>query len=381
MASTAYSQSLIDAAGISESGDLNYLNVVRLLKAIEARFKPLEAQSGSLDAAIEAIRKVGLDRINEVLVPAIQLILDIQSKGFMIAASSTPATMVTGDVLTFVIDDEGQRALFTPSDFVALTRASTPDDYAVLRTVAYTASTGQYIGQVIAYEGSAGPHSNWVLGALAGSTMASVMAMSRVMAARADAVAAAAVAVPAAVTATAKAGVATDAAAQAVAAAQAAAAFDPSAYYTKSATYSKSQADTKFATEADARATAIGDEAIARSSADAALSTAIGGRVAKLTWVAKSANFAAVAGNAYVIAGAITATFPAAPAEEDTIGFLGEAAETTPYTLNLNGKNFEGATTDITVAKPFLVLFAYRLGAWPTDTALCSRSRIRNFSS
>ncbi len=257
MASPAFALSLVDAAGLSEAGDLDYTAIVRILKAIEARFKPLEAQSGSLNAAIEAVRKVGLDRINEVLVPAIQLILDIQSKGFMIAASATPATMVVGDVLTFVIDDEGQRALFTPSDFVGLTRASTSDDYAVLRTVAYTTDDGRYIGRIISFEGDPGPHSDWVLGALAGSTMASVMALDLSLSARADAVAAAAAAVPAATTATTKAAIATDAAAQAVAAALAAATFDPAAYYPKTATYSKTEVDTKVSDEATARTTAI----------------------------------------------------------------------------------------------------------------------------
>ncbi len=364
MASPAFSLSLVDAAGLSETGNLDYTSIVRILRAIEARLKPLETQSGSLNAAIEAVRKVGLDRINEVLVPAIQLILDIQSKGFMIAGSSTSATMVVGDVLTFVIDDEGQRALFTPSDFVGLTRKGTPDDYAVLRTVAYTVEDGKFIGQVVSFEGDPGPHTDWVLGALAGSTMASVMAMSRVLAARDDAVAAASVAVPAATTATTKASVATDAAAAAIAAAAAAATFDPSAFYPKTATYSKSQVDTAIGNEATARAAAVTDEATARANADTALNAAVNARVSKLVWEAKSANFVAVAGKTYAITGAITATLPDTPTEDDTIGFLGEAAETTAYTINLNGKSFEGSTANVTVGKPFLVLFAYRLGAW-----------------
>ena len=339
MASPAFSLSLVDAAGLSETGNLDYTSIVRILRAIEARLKPLETQSGSLNAAIEAVRKVGLDRINEVLVPAIQLILDIQSKGFMIAGSSTSATMVVGDVLTFVIDDEGQRALFTPSDFVGLTRKATPVDYAVLRTVAYTVEDGKLIGQVVSFEGDPGPHTDWVLGALAGSTMASVMAMSRVLAARDDAVAAASVAVPAATTATTKASVAT-------------------------ATYWKSQVDTAIGNEATARAAAVTDEATARANADTALNAAVNARVSKLVWEAKSANFVAVAGKTYAITGAITATLPDTPTEDDTIGFLGEAAETTAYTINLNGKSFEGSTANVTVGKPFLVLFAYRLGAW-----------------
>lgn len=369
MASPAFSLSLVDAAGLSETGNLDYTSIVRILRAIEARLKPLETQSGSLNAAIEAVRKVGLDRINEVLVPAIQLILDIQSKGFMIAGSSTSATMVVGDVLTFVIDDDGQRALFTPSDFVGLTRKATPDDYAVLRTVAYTVEDGKFIGQVVSFEGDPGPHTDWVLGALAGSTMASVMAMSRVLAARDDAVAAASVAVPAATTATTKASVATDAAAAAIAAAAAAATFDPSAYYPKTATYSKSQVDTAIGNEATARAAAVTDEATARANADSALDTAltsaINARVSKLTLQTKNANFNAAAGNAYLITAGITCTFPASPAVGDRIGIITESAiKATPCTINLNGATCDGLTTNIVIATGLDLVFEFYEGAW-----------------
>lgn len=346
MASPAFSLSLVDAAGLSETGNLDYTSIVRILRAIEARLKPLETQSGSLNAAIEAVRKVGLDRINEVLVPAIQLILDIQSKGFMIAGSSTSATMVVGDVLTFVIDDEGQRALFTPSDFVGLTRKGTPDDYAVLRTVAYTVEDGKFIGQVVSFEGDPGPHTDWVLGALAGSTMASVMAMSRVLAARDDAVAAASVAVPAAATATAKAGVATDAAAAAIAAAATAATFDPSAYY------SKSQIDTAIGNEATARATAVTDEATARAGADTALANAI----AAITFGSlrphqiKTVNFSAAAFYRYRCetgAGAISTSLPATPVDGTIVTFRRKGANN--LTIGRNGKTISNSATDLVI--------------------------------
>lgn len=172
MSSPAFSKSLIDALGISDRAVFDYTTLVRLLKAIEARLNPLEDQSGSLDAAIEAIRKVGLDRINEVLVPAIQLILEFQSKGFLVASSSTAATLGNGNILTLIIGDEQGRAIFTPAPFVALTREATPNDYAICRTVSYVQDSGVYICEVVAFAGAAGPHSDWVIGALAGSTIA-----------------------------------------------------------------------------------------------------------------------------------------------------------------------------------------------------------------
>ena len=372
MTSPLFSRSLIDAAGVGDRSTFDFAVLTRILKAIEARLNPLEAQSGSLDAAIEAIRKVGLDRINEVLVPAIQMILDIQSKGYLIANSSTSATLANGNILTLTIDDEDQRRLFTPSPFVALTRAATPDDYAILRTVAYTEQDGKYIGEVLSFEGSAGPHGDWVLGALAGSTIAGLSALNRALTARNEAVAAAAAAVPAAAVATAKADLATEKAALAVAAAAAAATFDPSSYY------SKAQVDSAIAAEATARGTAVSNEATvranavsaeatARADADAALLAMVNGKVAKLAWSKKTASFAAVAGNNYLLkhTAAATVTFPATVAEGDRIGLIIEdEAETYAVTIAFSGKSFGGAATDVAIKRGVTLIFEYFDNAW-----------------
>lgn len=357
MASTPFSQSLINAAGLTETGDLDFLSITRILKAIETRLSPLEAQSGSLDAAIEAIRKVGLDRINQVLVPAIQLILDIQSKGYLIASSATSATLAVGNILNLTISDPDAKRLFTPSPFVALTRAATPDDYAILRTIAYTADDGKYFGEVLSFEGSVGPHNDWVLGALAGSTIAGLSSLNRALTARNEAVAAAAAAVPAAATATSKAAQASEAAAAAIAAAVAAATFDPSSYYSKTQVDTAIAAEatargTAVAGEATARGTAISAEATARTDADSALQTAIDGLKFSSfrPFSKKTGNFNAAAFYRYRCetgAGAITATLPASPADGDIITIRRKGANS--VIVGRNGKTIAGLSEDLTI--------------------------------
>ncbi len=172
MTSVPFTRSLVEAAGLSPTGELDYASIVRILKSVDARLMPLENQSGALEAAIAAVRKVGLDRINEVLVPAIQLVFKIQSMGFLVARSGSAVTLADGDVLTFVIDEEQGRALFTPGPFIAVTREANTDDYAICRTISYDQASGVLICQVLSFAGAPGPHSDWVIGALAGATIA-----------------------------------------------------------------------------------------------------------------------------------------------------------------------------------------------------------------
>jgi hypothetical protein len=237
-------QSIIAAAGINERSLFDFALVARLVRAIEGRISPLEAQRESLDGAIDAVQRVGLSRINEVLGPAIESVLSIQERGFLIARSDTSATLADGNILSFFINDLDERALFTPSPFTALTREDNAADYAVARTIAYDPSNGEFICQVVSFFGDAGPHSDWVIGALAGSTAAQYALLGEgqtirdvVVAARdvsfghKDAAAGSAgAAAGSADVASEAAGVAAGAAQSAAASAEAAALFDPSGY-------------------------------------------------------------------------------------------------------------------------------------------------------
>ncbi|PWE56364.1 hypothetical protein DEM27_08160 [Metarhizobium album] len=223
MASPQFSRSIADQLGLKPSGQFGYEAISRLLLILENRFKPLELAAGSSEQVAEDLRTFVLGRVNDILLPAIQKVFTLTERGFLVARSASPATLGNGNVLTLLINDPAERDLFTPAPFVALTRAATPDDYAIARTIAYDRDHGEYLCEVVAFVGEAGPHSDWVIGALAGSTIAGLTVLGDVIAARAAAVAAAAVAVPAASTATTK---AAEAAASAQTAAQIAAYFE-----------------------------------------------------------------------------------------------------------------------------------------------------------
>lgn len=172
-----FKKSLLAAAGVTDRSIFDFALLQRFSQAIEGRIAPLEDQRADADAAIAAIRKVGLDRINEILGPAIASVQQIQERGFLIATSATPAEIALGNVLTLFVEDEDERAVFTPSPFTALTRVATPDDYAIARTISYDRENGSYTCEVVAAAGDPGPHADWVIAGVAGSTIAQYQAL------------------------------------------------------------------------------------------------------------------------------------------------------------------------------------------------------------
>lgn len=182
--SLQFARSLTELFKLNSETRLDDALLNRILASIETRLKPLEAQKGNLETAIGQVRQVGLDRINEVLTPAIASVLEIQERGFLIARSASSATLADGAILTFVIGDESERALFTPSPFTALTREATPNDYGIARTIAYDSETGEYLCEVLSLAGDPGPHGDWVIGALAGPTLAALSLLEQTVAAR-----------------------------------------------------------------------------------------------------------------------------------------------------------------------------------------------------
>lgn len=172
MTSNAFRQPLSSALNIDgqERFDLAFLR--RLLQAIDVRLQPLQEQQASAEDLLDNLQGLTLDRINNILTPAIQQVFELTSRGFLIANSATEATIAVGDVHTFIVGDETERELFTPSPFTALTRLGSTEDYGIARTVSYDQETGEYVCLVLSVYGSGGPHSDWVIGAMAGSTIA-----------------------------------------------------------------------------------------------------------------------------------------------------------------------------------------------------------------
>jgi hypothetical protein len=190
MTSSPFRQPLTSALNIDGQDRFDLAFLRRILQAIDVRLKPLQEQQASVDETLAGLQGITLDRINNVLTPAIEQVFTLTERGFLIAQSSTEVALGVGDILVFEIDDDVERELFTPSPFTALTRAGSTDDYAIARTISYDKVGGKYRCEVLSLAGSAGPHSDWVIGALAGSTVAQYALFEEVKVVRDAAIAA-----------------------------------------------------------------------------------------------------------------------------------------------------------------------------------------------
>lgn len=163
---------------------------------LAARFTGLEGIKISWEEVSRQGIDVALARINEVLGPTAERIRDLAALGFLIASSETPATLGNGAVLNLVVTAGVSRGLFTPSPFVMLTRSLSPADYGVAKLRTYDRETGELQIEVVSFVGDPGPHSDWSIGAIAGSTLAQLLLLNQGQAAQAAAEAALAAVTP-----------------------------------------------------------------------------------------------------------------------------------------------------------------------------------------
>lgn len=184
----AQSKRLDKEFALSRTSVINDLWVNRLLTILEARIGGIEGKAADFDEAAASLVSLGLDRINEALIPAIDRLRELTELGFLIAASSSEVEIEVGVPTLWVIPEGGQREFFTPSPFVALTRDATPDDYAIVQTISYDAEHGEFVGTPLSFAGNPGPHSDWTIGALAGSTIAQLTLVGAAEDARDEAV-------------------------------------------------------------------------------------------------------------------------------------------------------------------------------------------------
>lgn len=153
---------------------------------VDARIAKTEGLEDTINAAIESLNKVGLDRINEVLVPAILSIQRTQRLGFLIASSATPQVLSVGNGVSLVCTGE-TAATFTPSPFVAITRAANYTDYAIARTISYDNKTGVFYCQILAIFGAidgVASFNDWQISGSPGVVAAEQQMLAQVQAAR-----------------------------------------------------------------------------------------------------------------------------------------------------------------------------------------------------
>ncbi|MGX9944861.1 tail fiber domain-containing protein [Bradyrhizobium denitrificans] len=154
------------------------------MQVLDQRLRALEPFTPSWEQAVNDLRAVGLSRLNDTIQPAYQRIQLLATLGFLFAGSSSEVTLTAEMTATFIINDETQKALFTPTPFLAVTRSSTIEDYAIAQLISYEAATGTLMVKVKSITGDPGPHSDWQVGALAANTAAAMNYWTKIDAAR-----------------------------------------------------------------------------------------------------------------------------------------------------------------------------------------------------
>ena len=168
----------------SDDEDFTADRLNEAMQVLDQRLRSLEPFSPSWEQAVNDLRLVGLSRLNDAILPAYQRIQLLSTLGFLFAGSTSEVTLTQDMTATFVINDETERSLFTPTPFLALTRSSTIDDWAIAQLISYESATGTLMVQVKAINGNPGPFTDWQIGACAASTIAAMVYFAQIDAAR-----------------------------------------------------------------------------------------------------------------------------------------------------------------------------------------------------
>lgn len=198
----------------------------KFTQAVESRLKPLDDKIVDYDVVVGQLTATGLDRVNEILIPAVQSVIDLTDLGFMTASSTSYSVALDMGTATWVIDAGPQRTNFRPTPWVYVQHNEVLGDWAVGRLLSYDHVTGELELNIefIPVGADPGPHVNWTLSMSPAATptlLSEVPTATDLNAKYADILVKWAAAVAAA--------------SAAAASAAAAATFDPSVYYTKTA--------------------------------------------------------------------------------------------------------------------------------------------------
>jgi hypothetical protein len=154
----------------SQDIDRDFFN--RRYRLIVESLNELAGQITTITTASDNLVALGLNRVNEVLGPALAQVTAAAESGFLVATSASPLTVSVGQETTIVVDESAARSLFAPTPYVILSRAAedTIDDWALLEVQAYSRENGGLAFKVAAISGDIGnaEHDDWVISASAG---------------------------------------------------------------------------------------------------------------------------------------------------------------------------------------------------------------------
>lgn len=161
-----------------------------LFRDLDRRLDTIDGRAQNIDEVLLQARDIALARVNELILPIFEELEYRASVGFMTANSDEGVALDENAVVTLYINDDNEAQYFKPTEFTALTRRSTYENFAIARTVEWDAEHKIYVGQLIAVFGPRGPWNDWQISAVAGSTVAQKEMLTLSVAAKAAAQAA-----------------------------------------------------------------------------------------------------------------------------------------------------------------------------------------------
>lgn len=149
------------------------------LKDLDERLNAQEELRAQIEGLQQTLLRQAATRMDEVLLPALERIREIQSGGFLVAhiAEGTAVSLVEGPVSIAV--DQNLKTVFRPTPFLALVREDSADDWAIARALGYDDATGVLDLDVLVVAGQPGPFEDLIVAATGGGVAGQMAFLER----------------------------------------------------------------------------------------------------------------------------------------------------------------------------------------------------------
>lgn len=140
----------------SEDFDANRIN--KAMQVLDGRLRALEGFSPQWQGIINQLQQIGLQRLNDALLPIYDQLTSMANLGAIFQATSSTSAAVETGTKTFIIDED-QRGTFAPARWLS---AMTPDATISMAglLVSYDLDTGELVLNIMEAFGS-GTGASW----------------------------------------------------------------------------------------------------------------------------------------------------------------------------------------------------------------------------
>jgi hypothetical protein len=157
--------SLLADISWARNDELSQAELNRRAKIVSDAIESLRAFALSWEAEVAALRDVGLERINEALLPAYEQVIQLANLGSLLSATSDTEVEIGLGTKTFVLN-EAQRLTFAPTPFMLAVSGGDFDRSMVGVLSSYDIETGTLVLTVTSSEGE-GTYGDWRFGPFA----------------------------------------------------------------------------------------------------------------------------------------------------------------------------------------------------------------------